>query len=128
MNGKRPMKHGWVQVLVLSFLCSLDYLLSLSPISPIFNMGKNNTYLQEFALRLKVSNMRDSAYPISISKARSQLDLIQDSKYWMKALTYANDFNNSTQHLFLTATLTIFGLRHVKIFSILSKWNVQNCF
>jgi len=44
-------------------------------------MGKNNTYLHEFALRLKVSNMRDSAYPISIFKAQPQLDLICDSKY-----------------------------------------------
>lgn len=34
----------------------------------------------------------------------------------MKAFTYAKDFSNSTQYLFLTATLIIFGLRHVKIF------------
>lgn len=101
LNGKRPMKRrAFKSWSFLSCLPWISYLLSLRPISPIFNRDKTNTYLHGFAVKPKLSNMRESAYPISTSKDQPQLDLVPNSAYWMKAFTYTKVFNNSTNIYF----------------------------
>lgn len=104
--GKRPMEHrelkSWS---FLSCVPGISYLLSLRPISPIFNRDKTNSYLHGFAVRPKLSNVRERESLPNFYLQRSATIRFNTTQFCILNESIRLVFNNSTNIYFFKQLL-----------------------